>query len=103
MTDQVKDLFIEGPAFIDSFIPLSTDMSKWPDEISTNFFSNFPYLKSAIVRTKFTRTDEPSQSALGAMEVTIGNEKIIFPLIVKSARLSPFDVFIYNDKYYPAT
>lgn len=99
----VEDIFTEGPSLVDEYIPLSTDINRWPDQILEQFFLDCPYLKDSLVNTKFTKVDSQTQSAIGSVEVTAGQFILTFPLIIKRGRLSPFDVFIYQGQYFPAT
>lgn len=99
----VEDIFTEGPSLVDEYIPLSTDINRWPDQILEQFFLDCPYLKDSLVNTKFTKVDSQAQSAIGSVEVTAGTFIITFPLIIRRGRLSPFDVFIYQGQYFPAT
>ena len=99
----LDDIFVSGPSLEDAYIPLSTNPQNWPNEALEKFFADFPYLKDTTVRTKITKSDEGTKSMLGSIEVIFAKEQVVFPLIIRQGKLSPFDVMICQGTYYPAT
>jgi hypothetical protein len=99
----LQDIFIEGPSMMDDFIPLSQNIPNWSNEVLDQFFKDFPFLKNAVVKVRFTKVDENNGSMIGGVDVIFSNNAVVFPLIIKRSRLTPFDVFIYEGEYFPAT
>jgi len=99
----LDDIFVEGPSLEDTYIPLSGDPSRWPSETLEKLLSDFPFFRESVIKTKITHADDKTHSMLGSHTIVFPNDQIIFPTIVRQGKLSPFDVFLYNGLYYPAT
>lgn len=76
---------------------------EWPDEIQEVFERQFPFLQDLPKEISFEKVSPEQASAVGRVFIPINGDSIVFPIIVRNGRLAPFDVFIYKDKYYPAT
>lgn len=81
----------------------SDDPQEWLMEAQDLFEQQFPELTQFPIEFSYEKVSPEMGSAVGRIIVTIGDESIIFPLIIRDKKLSPFDVFIYKEKYYPAT
>ena len=77
---------------------LPSDISEWNEEIMKQFYEDVNYLPKEIgVDVVVNDVDENKGYAKGSVVAFYQGKKINFPIIVKDFKLSPFDMFIYND------
>lgn len=82
----------------DGSIKLPEDESKWSQTITDHIAANVPELNKYPVEISLDEKDPKSGYAKGSITVS---GKITVPMLVKSFRLSPLDVFIYEDQFFP--
>jgi len=104
-----KDAVIHPPKFEKvASRDLSTDSSEWNDEIIKFFFEEIPYLpKEMGTEVVVNDIDDNKGYGKGSVVVWFNDKKINFPIIIKDYKLSPFDIFIYQEngitKYLPVS
>lgn len=105
----VQDAVIAKPVFekvADTTLP--KDSTKWHEDILQNFFEQVDFLPQNIGADIVLSTVDVNQGyGKGSVVVWFKDKKINFPIIIKDYKLSPFDVFVYQDGdepiYMPAT
>ncbi len=83
---------------------LQRDPEQWGEEVRELIIKEFPFLSNNITAINFD--DEHSNYDIGFAlgEVVAGNGEsvITFPFVIKNYNISPFDMYVYKNKYYPA-
>lgn len=104
----LKSAVIQKPTFekVGSF-DLSHDSMQWNEEVMKQFFEQVNYLPKELGTEVVINSMEPNEGyAKGSIVVWFNNKKINFPIIIKNFKMSPFDVFIYDNgnetEYFPA-
>ena len=83
---------------------LQRDPEQWNAEIRDLIEKEFPFISDSI--TAINWDDEHSNFDVGFAlgEVVAGNNEVVItlPFVIKNYSISPFDMYVYKDKYYPA-
>ena len=104
----LQSAVIEKPTFEKAAsFDLSHDSMQWNEEIMKQFFEQVNYLPKELGTEVVINSMEPNEGyAKGSIVVWFNNKKINFPIIIRDFKLSPFDVFIYDNgneiEYFPA-
>lgn len=99
MIQKLKDAVYSKPTFEKvADYELPSDVSEWNEEIMKQFYEDVNYLPKEIgVDVVVNDVDDNKGYAKGSVVAFYQGKKINFPIIVKDFKLSPFDMFIYND------
>lgn len=102
----LEDLFItDAPgANIGSDIELSERIEDWPMEIQNVIISQVPMLMDIPGELNFNSVDQDKMYAKGSYIVDLGDspeDSLIFPIIVKSGKLLPVDLYIHKGRWHP--
>lgn len=81
---------------------LSKNVSDWNDEIIQKFYEDVSYIpKEFNTEIVVKSVDENNGYAKGSIVVWYNGKKVNFPIIVKEYKLSPFDIFVKQEKGSP--
>jgi hypothetical protein len=92
---------------------LTKESTEWAPEIISNAYKSMPFLKSFEMDAEIDRVDSSRGFGVGRLMVyPMGIEKdaaikqgslVVFPVIVREKKLSPFDVFSHEGQFQPMT
>lgn len=95
----VQDAVIAKPVFekvADTTLP--EDSTKWHEDILQKFFEEVDYLTQNVgTDVVLSSVDINKGYGKGSVVVWFKDKKINFPIIIRDYKLSPFDVFVYQD------
>lgn len=95
-----QPLFFEPELTKEASTALTSDPSNWSNEVMDLLHSTHPFIVDNEITIDLRRVDKEAGHAIGSIDIA---GKVTVPVIIKSARLMPLDMFIAKEDMFPLT